>query len=210
MTAHDTTIAGAKINRNAGHAGNVITVNFRQDTLFAVERDDGVYVAIKPICDSLGLNWSGQFSRLKDDPVLAEGVCVIQIPSPGGAQETTCLKMELVNGWLFKVDSRRVKDEDTRRKLLTYQRECHQVLFEHFYGKRKPAPESLPEGEETSENENLKLRHVTECRQVFGTQAASQLWFKLGLPIVPAMLQDPRQMTIFEYQAIKPATPPAA
>lgn len=202
MTKYENINSGE--NLNASHrSGNLITVNFRQDTLFAVERDDGVYVALRPICETLGLNWSGQFSRIKEDPVLSEGVCVVQIPSPGGAQETTCLKLELVNGWLFKVDSRRVKDEETRRKLLTYQRECYQVLFEAFYGKRQRPAAEVPDGDETADNENLRLRHVTECRQTFGTQAASQLWFKLGLPVVPAMLQDPRQMTIFDYSTIR-------
>lgn len=202
MSIHERINSGEKFN-SPPHGGNLITVNFRQDTLFAVERDDGVFVAVKPICDTLGVDWKSQYQRIKDDPVLSEGVVIITIPSPGGAQETTCLKLELVNGWLFKVDSRRVKEEETRRKLLTYQRECYQVLFDAFYGKRQAAKVEIPEGEETSENENLKLRHITECRQTFGTQAASQLWFKLGLPVVPAMLQDPRQMTIFDYTAIK-------
>jgi hypothetical protein len=35
--------------------GKIVTVDFRNDTLFAVERDDGVFVALKPICDSLGI-----------------------------------------------------------------------------------------------------------------------------------------------------------
>lgn len=204
MTIQERIIPGEKFNTPP--RGNLITVNFRQDTLFAVERDDGMFVALKPICDSLGLAWQRQLERIKEDPVLSEGVTMVVIPSPGGAQETTCLKLELVNGWLFKVDSRRVKDEDTKRKLLTYQRECYQVLFDAFYGKRQTPAPSVPEAEETSDNENLKLRHVTECRQTFGTQAASQLWFKLGLPVVPAMLQDPRQMTIFDYGAIKGTT----
>ena len=67
----------------------------------------------------------------------------------------------------------------------------------------EPEVTSIPEKDETSDNENVSLRHITECRQTFGTQAAGQLWFKLGLPVVPAMLQDPRQMTIFDYSAIK-------
>lgn len=200
MTVQENITQGAKVNQT--HAGNLITVNFRQDTLFAVERDDGVFVAVKPMCESLGIDWKSQYQRIKDDPVLSEGMVIVTIPSPGGAQETACLKMDLVNGWLFKVDSRRVKDEETKRKLLTYQRECYQVLFDAFYGKRQPVVE-IPESDETTDNENLKLRHITECRQTFGSQAASQLWFKLGLPIVPAMLQDPRQMTLFDYTAIK-------
>ena len=31
------------------------TVNFKNDTLFAIESEEGIYVAIKPICDSLGI-----------------------------------------------------------------------------------------------------------------------------------------------------------
>jgi hypothetical protein len=181
--------------------GNIITVNFRNDTLFAVERDDGVFVAIKPICDSLGIAWQGQLQRVKYDPVLSEGVTTVVIPSPGGAQETTCLKLELVNGWLFKIDSRRVQNEDAKQKLLTYQRECYGVLFQHFYGKhQKPAPVIE---EEPAENESVKIRLVHESRQVFGTQAAAQLWFRLGLPVVPAMLHDPRQISLLDYSAVK-------
>lgn len=184
--------------------GNIVTVDFRQDTLFAVERDDGVFVAVKPICDSLGLGWSSQLQRIKEDPILSEGMTTVVIPSVGGAQETTVLKLELVNGWLMKVDSRRVKDEETRQRLLTYQRECFGVLFEHFYGKRKPKAEAEIV-DDPQENESVKLRIVNEGRQVFGVTAAAQLWFKLGLPIVPAMYHDPRQITLFDYTNIKPA-----
>jgi hypothetical protein len=183
--------------------GNIVTVDFRQDTLFAVERDDGVFVAVKPICDSLGLAWNKQLERLKRDPILAEGMTVMGIPSVGGTQETTVLKLEMVNGWLFGIDESRVKDEQTRQKVLAYKRECYSVLFEHFYGKRrKPEPEVV---DDPQENESVKLRMVNEGRQVFGTQAAAQLWFKLGLPVVPAMYHDPRQPSLLDYTAIRSA-----
>jgi hypothetical protein len=189
--------------------GNIVTVNFRNDTLFAVERDDGVFLALKPICDSLGVAWQGQLQRVKDDPVLGEGVTTIVIPSVGGPQETVCLKMEMVNGWLFKIDSRRVKDEEAKQKLLTYQRECYGVLHQHFYGKTAPKPVHTGD-EDAQENESTKVRLVTESRQTFGTQAAGQLWFKLGLPMVPAMLQDPLQMSLLDYSVIKTAAGEAA
>lgn len=201
MTAHDRNMNAGK--RNASPSGSLITVNFRQDTLFAVERDDGVFVAIKPICDSLGVDWKSQYQRIKDDPVLSEGMVTITIPSLGGAQETTCLKLNLINGWLFKIDSRRVKEE-VKPRLLAYQRECYQVLFEAFYGKQIPVVE-LPD-EDAQEPEGTRIRMVTESRQTFGTQAAAQLWFRLGLPVVPAMLQDPRQGSLLDYAAIKSAS----
>ena len=147
------------------------------------------------------MDWKSQYQRLKDDPVLSEGMVTITMPSPGGPQETVCLKLEMVNGWLFKIDSRRLKDDASKASLIVYQRECYQVLFDHFYGKRmKPVAQIV---DEPQENETLKVRKVNECRHVFGTQAAAQLWMKLGLDMVPAMLHDPRQFTLFDYAAVK-------
>lgn len=181
--------------------GKIITVDFRSDTLFAVERDDGVFVALKPIVQALGLDWKAQHRRVSEDAVLREGMVTMTMPSVGGMQETTCLRLDLVNGWLFTIDESRVKDEEVRQRVLMYKRECHSVLFEHFYGKQiKPA--TLID-DEPNENEGVKIRLVNESRQVFGTQAAAQLWFKLGLPVVPAMMHDPRQITLFDYSAIK-------
>lgn len=83
---------------------NVITINFRNDTLFAVKRDDGVCVAIKPICEALGIDWKSQYQRIKDDPVLNEGMVTVTIPSPGGSQETTLLRFDLINVCCFAVE----------------------------------------------------------------------------------------------------------
>lgn len=46
--------------------------------------------------------------RINRDPVLAEGILVMGMPSPGGMQETTCLRLDLVHGWLFTIDESRV------------------------------------------------------------------------------------------------------
>lgn len=178
----------------------IITVDFRNDTLFAVERDDGVFVAVKPICDTLGLSWGSQHNRIMRDPILAEGIFTTKMPSVGGLQETTLLKMDLINGWLFGIDENRVKAE-CKEAVLTYKRECYAVMFEHFYGKKKAKPVEI--SEDAQENESVKLRMVTEGRHTFGNQAAAQLWFRLGLPVVPAMMHDPRQITLFDYTAVK-------
>lgn len=187
--------------------GKIITVDFRQDTLFAIERDDGVFIAIKPICETLGLAWNGQLERIKRDAILSEGMRVIRIPSPGGSQESACLSLDLVNGWLFTIDDARIKDEEVRQKVLAYKRECYGVLFKHFYGKAEQVlhGQAIDPPQATEEAEGPKIRMVTEARHTFGNPSAAQLWFKLGLPVVPAMLHDPRQPGLFDYSAIKPA-----
>lgn len=126
---------------------------------------------------------------------------MVVLPSVGGAQETLCLRLDLVNGWLMGIDANRVRD-DVRPKVIEYQRECHRVLFQHFYGKATSG--KPPAIEEPDENESVRLRMVTEARQTFGVRAGAELWFKLGLPIVPAMLHDPRQAVI-DFAAIRTA-----
>lgn len=175
--------------------GRITTVDFYDDVLFAVERDDGVYVAVKPICDTLGLRWRKQQERLRRDPILSKGITMVVMPSVGGMQETTCLRLELVNGWLFTIDESRVKDDLTREKVLRYKEECYRVLFQHFFD--KAATRVLGDDEDAQRSVSSKLQEIREARQIFGSQAAAQLWFKHGMPMVPAMLAYDRQGNLF-------------
>jgi hypothetical protein len=66
------------------------------------------------------------------------------VPTAGGPQETTLLRLDLVNGWLFGIEPNMVR-ADRRERVLDYQRECYRALFQHFYGQAlaarpKPAP----------------------------------------------------------------------
>lgn len=110
--------------------GQIVTVEFHGDTLFAMQQQDGVFIAVTPICETLGLHANRQRDRIQRDPILSEGGTMMVLPSPGGVQETLCLRLDLVNGWLFTIDESRVKDEATRQKVLSYKRECYRVLFD--------------------------------------------------------------------------------
>lgn len=180
------------------------TLDFHGDTLFAAERSDGIYVAVRPISDRLGLDWSAQYRRLRRDAVLAEGVAMMAMPSVGGPQETTALRLDLLNGWLFGLDAARVKPE-CRDAVVAYQRECFAVLHGHFYGRRGQAAQAVAMPEpSTAEPVNTRRQLVAECRQTFGAPAARQLWVRLGLDTVPAMFGDPTQGAFpFTYTAIR-------
>ena len=187
----------------------IITVDFRNDTLFAVERDDGVFVAVTPICQSLGLAPNKQRERIQSDPILREGGTTTVFPSAGGMQETFALRLDLVNGWLFTIDESRVRDEETRQRVLAYKRECYGVLFKHFYGRSyDDRKRGLEDPASVNHDEPIMNRRslVTEARQTHGIQAARELWFKLGLPTTPSMYADPRQADFF-YTAIRRDNP---
>lgn len=117
-------------------------VVFYEDIITAVqvnvEQQAQIYVPIRPICEYLGLDWSAQYRRINRDPVLSEaiqGVAITTTPSfegrGGGLQEMSCLPLKFLPGWLFGVSPSRVK-EDLREKIIRYQRESYDVLWEAF------------------------------------------------------------------------------
>lgn len=115
-------------------ATEVSLFDFYGDRLMAVEIDGIVYVAIRPIAEALGLSWGSQYNRLRRDEIFNEGVFVMKTPSGGGMQDATCLRLDLLHGWLLGIDDRRVKPE-LRERVLTYKRHCYALLHEHFTGK---------------------------------------------------------------------------
>lgn len=180
--------------------GEIVTVNFRGDELYGFKQDDGTFLALKPMVEAMGLDWSAQLKRVKRDPILVEGMAMMATPfGRGGDQECVCIKLDLINGWLFTIDSSRIKDDTVRQRVQTYQRECYQVLHDHFAGKRKPIE---ADGEPTELPTTLeRLRLVTETRQTFSQMAAREMWFRQGLPIVPSMI-NPAQNDLFHYGMI--------
>ncbi len=115
-------------------------VSFYDDTIPAVRMSDGtIYVALKPICENIGIAWSPQRSRLASDPILSEKMMsvtfvVIDIDPNSKRPHTSemiALPLQFMHGWLFRIDSRRVK-ETVRGDLIRYQERCYAVLADAF------------------------------------------------------------------------------
>ena len=113
------------------------TIDFHGTKLIAVPGDkpETTLVAMKPIVEGMGLDWTYQFRKISGHPVLSKGVAVTAIPSPGGSQDTTCLTLDLLNFWLATIHPDRIKDQAVRTRVIEYQTECARVLFNHFFGK---------------------------------------------------------------------------
>lgn len=111
-------------------------IQFHGHDVVTVARDDGkIFVAIRPICDAIGLEWSAQFRRIQRDEVLSSVVAMMATTAADNkTYETLCLPLDMLNGWLFGVDAKRVKPE-LKKAVIGYQRECYEVLDAHFRGK---------------------------------------------------------------------------
>lgn len=105
-------------------------IEFHGDKLTVIHHEDGRrLVVMKPIAERLGLDWSAQYRRILRDDVLSKGVAMMAIPSEGGKQESLLLDIEMFHGWLFTIDSARVKPE-IKPVLLTYKLECYKALHD--------------------------------------------------------------------------------
>lgn len=95
----------------------------------AVLLADGTWwVAVRPICEALGVDYHAQYKNLQEDEILGE--LLSKQTTVGGdnkMREMVCLPEKFVYGWLFSLRS---ESQD----LKIYKRKCYEVLFDHFHG----------------------------------------------------------------------------
>lgn len=130
------------------------TIQFYNRTLTTFEQNNVHYVAMRPICENIGLAWSSQLQRIKRDDVLNSVVFIINTTANDDKEyQTVCLPIQYLNGWLFGIDVKRVKPE-IRETLITYKRECYQVLFDYW---NKPKQQPLPLAEAEADEEAIRI-----------------------------------------------------
>jgi hypothetical protein len=114
-------------------------VVFYDDEITAVlvqfDGEEKVYVPVRPICEFLGVSWTGQLRRINRDAVLTEEVRSVNVTftEPNRTRQIAmhCLPLDYISGFLFGINPERTKPE-IKDKLIRYQRECFKVLAEAF------------------------------------------------------------------------------
>jgi len=111
----------------------LVPVDFYGDQLYFVD-EDGCWVPIRPIVEALNLSWSRQRKKIKEDPVLATVVAqwATQVESNNQKRLRTYIKLDYLNGWLFKINPNKIPDPTARERVIRYQRECYEVLSRHY------------------------------------------------------------------------------
>ncbi len=87
-------------------------------------------VAMKPIVEHFGLDWSGQLAKLKGKSWAGMGK--FSMPSAGGAQEVVGIDRRTLAMWLATLDENRVR-ADKRDELIAYQSEAADALDAFFH-----------------------------------------------------------------------------
>ncbi|MGY8624159.1 phage antirepressor N-terminal domain-containing protein [Chromobacterium violaceum] len=109
---------------------NFAPVPFHGATLYLVERNSEPYTPMKPIVEGMGIDWAGQYTKLKAN-LARWGIEMISIPSQGGEQDMLCMPLRKLAGWLMTIHPNKVKPE-IRDRIVAYQNECDEALWQYW------------------------------------------------------------------------------
>jgi hypothetical protein len=89
-------------------------------------------VAIKPICDALGIDIDSQRQKLQKDEILSS-VTVLSTAtgSDGKTYQMVTIPFKFVFGWLFTINPKNVREE-ARETVTRYKLACYEALYNHF------------------------------------------------------------------------------
>ena len=108
------------------------SVSFYNQKIVLITHNSNPYVAMKPIAENIGLDWHAQRQRINRHDILGlSAVMITSVAQDGKKRDLLCLPLSMLNGWLFGIETSRVKLE-LREKLRKYQLECFDVLYNHF------------------------------------------------------------------------------
>ena len=117
-------------------------------------------VAVKPVCEILGVDFSAQRAKLKEHPVYGSTMVLsTTVGADGKDREMLCIPLQFFPGWLFSINPDNVKEE-ARENLIKYQLECNKVLFDYFF---RHADFAMKKQEEISQ----QLDVVAKAREGF-------------------------------------------
>ena len=136
------------------------TISFNNQSLITVEQNGNHYVAMKPICENIGIDWRAQRQRIVRDEVLCSTVVIITtVAEDEKNREMLCLPIQYLNGWLFGIDINRCNPE-IRDTLIKYKKECYQALHDYWF-KGKAERTINPEQQQAIQEAVVKAHHRT-------------------------------------------------
>jgi hypothetical protein len=103
-------------------------LEFNGKTIYFVASDGVYWIAVKPICEALNVEYTRQFKNIKKDEILGPALATQPMQAPDNQlRNYAALPENLVYGWLMQIQS-------SSPELQKYKWECYQVLYNHFHG----------------------------------------------------------------------------
>lgn len=152
-------------------------VAFHGDTIYCISYQNQPYTAMKPIVENMGLNWPSQSVKLNACKA-RWGVAIIAIPSTSGEQNTLCMPVRKLPAYLASINPNKVRPE-LREKIIRYQNECDDVLWNYWTKERAGKSSALPPADR-SDLKALVDAKLSTCPAHLQGKARSELWARFN------------------------------
>lgn len=94
-------------------------------------------IPIKPICEALGIDYSTQLKKIKEDE---DWSSVMGLSPATGADgkiyEMCCISKKYILAWLLSINPANVKPE-ARQAVREYRNLCYDILYNYFFGNQE-------------------------------------------------------------------------
>ena len=108
----------------------LMPVTFHGDTIYCIEHGGEPYTPVKPIVENLGLSWGKQTEKLQNTPHFNCSL-ITTVAQDSKNREMLCIPVRKVTAFLYSINPSKVR-EDLRDKLIQYQEECDEVLWQYW------------------------------------------------------------------------------
>lgn len=108
----------------------IITVNEKEISIQSYYNEK--FVAIKPICEAIGVDYDNQIEKINSDEILSQ---LTPLRGATGADGKTykmrVISLRYVFGWLFTINPNKVNPE-IKQDVINYKKQCYDALFDTF------------------------------------------------------------------------------
>jgi len=103
-------------------------LEFNGRNIFFIAKDGQYWVAIKPICEALNVDYIRQFKNLQTDNILSQLLSEqTMVAADNKFRKMVSLPEKFVYGWIFQIRSE-------SPELLKYKRIVYEVIYDYFQG----------------------------------------------------------------------------
>jgi hypothetical protein len=103
-------------------------LEFNGKVIYFLAIDGQYWIALKPICEALNVDYLSQYKNLKEDKILSLLLSEqTMVAADGKQRKMICLPEYFIYGYIFSIHS-------SSEELQSYKLECYRILYEHFHG----------------------------------------------------------------------------
>lgn len=131
-------------------------VAFDGDVLVLAGHDGEPHVVMRPVVDALGLAWPSQYTKMVEK-FASTVTMIVTVGEDGRSREMVGLPLKKFPAWLYSVNPSKVAPE-LREKIVRYQEECDEVLWQFWTKGFVGRPGGTPTFEQIIKAHNIRIR----------------------------------------------------